>query len=217
MYIPDKASVTVIASAALVTVLLAGGPLAVGTETPATSPSPIDAKAYLITHTPDSVEAATEPPNQALWGETVDPALTVLLNEFPDIFGKAVWDEKSGTATINYYTGAEPDQEAAFLEAAHRIDALVPPQLTLVWSRVSWNNKARAEILREVTANPEKWASYFGSAPQSGYVEIDGNVHVSLADPSRVSSAPAKSGILPDGTPFIADQPSEADWQVGRL
>ncbi|MGA7206066.1 MAG: hypothetical protein WBX27_15690 [Specibacter sp.] len=139
------------------------------------------------------------------------------MNEFPDIVGKAIWDEKSGTETINYYTGAVPAQEAAFLAAARRVDALVPPSLKLVWNPVNWDNKARFTLLQEITANPEKWTSYFGSAPQSGYVEIDGNVHVSLADPSKVSSAPAKSGVLPDGTPFVADQPSKVIWQVGRV
>ncbi|MDD0858828.1 hypothetical protein NHF46_15910 [Arthrobacter alpinus] len=214
MNIPHKASMAVIAGAAFVAMLLAGAPLAAGTETPAPSPL-IDAKAYLITHTPVAWTLQRNlQPSPA--GRTVDPALMALLNEFPDIFGKSIWDEKSGTLTINYYTGAEPSQEAAFLEATRRIDAIVPPQLQLVWKPVEWNNKARFNLLQEITANPDKWTSYFGSAPQSGYVEIDGNVHVSLADPSKVSSAPAKLGILPDGTPFVADQPSEAQWQVGR-
>lgn len=206
----------ILAGAVLTAVVLTAAPLAAGATTPAPSPPPIDAKAYLINHNPSIVDAATEPPNQALWGNTVDPALTTLVNEFPDIVGKAVWDEKSGTSTINYYTGADPTQEAAFLAAARQIDALVPPSLKLVWKPVTWDNKARSALLQEITSNPEKWTSYFGSAPQSGYVETDGNIHVSLADPSKVSSAPAKSGVLPDGSPFVADGPSKADWQVGR-
>ena len=139
------------------------------------------------------------------------------MNEFPHIFGKSVWDEKSGTEAINYFTGADPAQEAAFLAAARQIDALVPPQLKLVWNPVNWDNKARFTLLQEITANPEKWTSFFGSAQQSGYVEMDGNVHISLADPGKVSSAPAKSGVLPDGTPFVGYQAEKAIWQVGRM
>ncbi|MGA7204545.1 MAG: hypothetical protein WBX27_07960 [Specibacter sp.] len=142
--------------------------------------------------------------------------LNVLSNSFPNIVGQGVWNEKSGTLTQDYYVGADPAQEAAFLAAARRIDALVPPQLKLVWRPVNWSNKERSSLIQKISANPEKWTSYFGSAPQGGYVDTSGVVHVFLPNPAKVSSAPARSGVLPDGTRFIAEPPVKVEWQIGR-
>ncbi|WP_426519450.1 hypothetical protein ACPPVQ_05520 [Diaminobutyricibacter sp. McL0618] len=124
------------------------------------------------------------------------------------------WDEASATATMDYYTGADPTEEAAFLAAAGRI--VIPAPLNLVWRPVSWSLNARVALLKQITAHPDAWTSFFGSAPESGLVDESGTIEVSLADPGKVSSSPARSGVLPDGTPFIAMPPSTVDWQVGR-
>lgn len=216
MNIPRRVSRSLFASAAVVAVVLAAAPLAAGATYPAPTPSPVDAKAYLVNPSPALSDAATAPPNQDLWTKTVDAPLGKLTNSFPDIVGQGSWDEKTGVATYNYYTGADLAQEAAFLTAARQVDALVPSPLKLVWRPVNWNNKERSSLVQEITANPEIWTSYFGSAPQSGLVDINGNIHVSLADKSKISSAPGKTGVLPDGTPFIAEPPSTVDWQLGR-
>ncbi|MHA7175758.1 hypothetical protein ACX80D_03820 [Arthrobacter sp. Sr24] len=216
MYIPRKVSRTVFAGASLLAVILAGSPLAVGATNPVPSPAPIDAKTYLVNHTPGLVDAATVPPNQRLWQETMSQPMGGLINSFPDIVGQGAWDEKSGTATQDYYTGADPAQEAAFLAAVSRVDALVPSQLKLVWKPVNWSDRQRSSLVRQISTNPEKWTPYFGSAPQGGGLDRDGIVHVFLTDPAKVSSAPAKSGVLPDGTPFIAEPPPVVEWQVGR-
>jgi hypothetical protein len=128
--------------------------------------------------------------------------------------GKAAWHNDSMTATMDYYTGADPTEEAAFLAAADRI--IAPAPLKLVWVPVSWSLTARRSLLQQITAHPDQWTSFFGSAPESGLVDESGTIEVSLADPSKVSSAPARSGVLPDGTPFIAMPPSTVEWQVGR-
>lgn len=216
MYIPRKVSRTGIAGASLLAVILAGAPLAVGATNPVPSPPPIDAKAYVINHTPRLVDAATEPPNQGLWRTTMSQPMGELINSFPGIVGQGALDEKSGTVTQDYYAGADPATEAAFLAAARRVDALVPPQLKLVWKPVNWSDRQRASLLQQIAMNPEKWTPYFGSAPQGGGLDNDGIIHVFLTDLAKVSSAPAKSGVLPDGTPFIAEPPPVIEWQVGH-
>lgn len=216
MYIPRKASATVLAGVAIVAVLLAGAPLAAGTEAPAPMPTSSNVKDALINQNPDPNGPSIAPPNQDLWTKTMNQSMEEIINNFPNIVGQGVWDEKSGTSTQNYYTGADPAQEASFLAAARQIDALVPSSLKLVWKPVDWSDKERSSLVQQISADPEKWTSYFGSAPQGGNVGIDGNVHVSLTDPAKVSSSPAKSGLLPDGTPFIAEGPTENEWQVGR-
>ncbi|NEN04674.1 hypothetical protein G3T36_02210 [Diaminobutyricibacter tongyongensis] len=211
-----KASTTVLAGAALTALILTGVPLAAGAATPPpgpATPSPSDAKLPLTNKSPDPTIDALFPPNQTKFA-VLDGPLNDLINAFPDIAGKSFWDESSGTATMDYYTGADPTEEAAFLAAAGRIVA--PSPLNLVWLPVSWSLSARSALLQKITAHPDAWTSFFGSAPESGLVDESGTIEVSLADPGKVSSSPARSGVLPDGTPFIAMPPSQVDWQVGR-
>lgn len=205
----------VLIGAALVALALAGSPLAAGAATPepTATPSPSDAKAGLTNTSPDPATDAMFPPYQTQFAVLNEP-LADLVNTFPDIVGKSAWDEVSRTATMDYYTGAEPAEESAFLAATRRI--VVPPPLNLVWRPVGWSLSARGSLLQKITGNPDAWTSFFGSAPESGYIDESGNVHVSLADPSKVQSAPARSGVLPDGSAFVADPPSKVDWQVGR-
>jgi hypothetical protein len=208
---------TVLVGAALVAFVLAATPLAAGAATPdpTATPSPTDAKAELTNTSPDPTSVAIAPPNQARM-DILNQPMEELINSFPDIVGQGTWDEVSGTATMDYYTGADPGEEAAFLVAASRIVALVPSPLKFVWRPVNWSFSERIALLQQITGNPDQWTSFFGSAPESGDLDSSGNVHVSLADPTKVLSSPARSGVLPDGTPFIADPPSKADWQVGR-
>lgn len=216
MYISRKASTRVFAGVVLAAFFISGMPLAASAATPSPGPAaPLssDAKAPLTDRSPDPAIDAMFPYDETQMA-TLDQPLTDIMNSFPGIVGKSAWHNDSMTATMDYYTGADPSEEAAFLAAAARIVA--PSPLKFEWVPVSWSLRARGALLQKITANPEAWISFFGSAPESGYIDESGKIHVSLADRSRVSSSPARSGVLPDGTPFIADPPSSVDWQVGR-
>lgn len=127
----------------------------------------------------------------------IGAAVAAIEMEFGDVYAGLWLDDKTITLNVGYYEAADPERVAQYLAKIEAIHS--DPPLSVAASAVSYDYKARSDLVADIGRNGEKWSAYFGEKITGAYVDDKtGVIHVGVG----TARTPTRT-TAPDGTPIL--------------